>query len=170
TPSPDGKRLFADGYQPLTELVRYDTKSRQFVPYLAGLSAGNISFSNDGEWITYIAPYPNGNLWRSRADGSQRLQLTIPPISPFLPRWSPDRKQIAFADQQPGRPYRILVVSADGGTPQEVLPENENQNDVGWSPDGKQMIFGRAPYLQGTTDNIVIKIVDLQTKQTFTLP
>jgi len=62
------------------------------------------------------------------------------------------------------------VVSADGGTPQEVLPENENQNDVGWSPDGKQMIFGRAPYLQGTTDNIVIKIVDLQTKQTFTLP
>ncbi|MBV8812775.1 MAG: PD40 domain-containing protein [Acidobacteriaceae bacterium] len=33
-PSPDGKRIFATGWQPRTELVRYDSKSGQFSPTL----------------------------------------------------------------------------------------------------------------------------------------
>jgi serine/threonine protein kinase len=163
-PGPDGKKLFADGYQPRAELVRYDTKSRQFTPFLAGISAGEVSFSQDGKWITYVS-YPDKSLWRSRVDGGERLQLTSAPILAFLPRWSPDGKQIAYADQQPGRPWRVFLVSSDGGTPQEVLSEKENQNDVGWSPDGKQLVFGRVPFLPGTTDKIVIEIVDLATKK-----
>ncbi len=169
TPSVDGKRLFADGYQPRTELVRYETKSRQFVPFLSELSAGEISFSADGHWIAYVS-YPDSSLWRSRTDGSERLQLTSPPVVAFLPRWSPDGRQIAFADHQAGRPWKVLTISADGGTPQEILSEKENQNDVGWSPDGKQLVFGRAPFLKGTNDTIVIKIVDLSTKRESTVP
>jgi len=169
TPSPDGKRLFADGYQPRAELVRYDAKSHQFTPFLAGISAGEVSFSQDGNWITYVS-YPDRSLWRSRVDGRERLQLTSAPISAFLPRWSPDGKQIAYADQQPGRPWRVFLISSDGGTPREVLSEKENQNDVGWSPDGKQLVFGRVPFLQGTTDKIVIKIVDLVTKKESIVP
>jgi Tol biopolymer transport system component len=86
-----------------------------------------------------------------------------------LPRWSPDGRQIACADQQPGRPWKIFLVSADGGTPQEVFAEKENQNDVDWSPDGKQLVFGRIP-LPGTTDTIAIKILDLATKSVSTVP
>jgi Tol biopolymer transport system component len=169
TPSPDGKRLFVDGYQPRAELVRYDAKSHQSVPFLSGISAGEVSFSRDGKWVTYVS-YPDHNLWRSRVDGSERLQLTSSPILPFLPRWSPDGRQIACADQQPGRPWKIFLVSADGGTPQEVFAEKEDQNDVGWSPDGKQLVFGRVPFLPGTTDTIVIKIFDLATKRVSTVP
>jgi hypothetical protein len=33
-PSPDGKKLFAEGFQARGELVRYDLSSRQFVPFL----------------------------------------------------------------------------------------------------------------------------------------
>jgi Tol biopolymer transport system component len=168
-PSPDGKRVFADGRQPRAELVRYDIKSGQFVPFLSGISAEQVSFSRDGKWVTYVS-YPDNNLWRSRVDGSERLQLTSTPILAFLPRWSPDGRQIACADQQPGRPWKIFLVSADGGTPQEVFAEKENQNDVGWSPDGKQLVFGRAPFLPGTTDTIAIKIFDLATKTVSTVP
>jgi WD40 repeat protein len=38
------------------------------------------------------------------------------------------------------------------------------------SPDGKQLIFGRAPFLPGTTDTIVIKTFDLATKKVSTVP
>jgi serine/threonine protein kinase len=168
TPSPDGKRLFADGYQPRAELVRYDVKARQFVPFLSGISAGEVSFSQDGKWVAYVS-YPDSTLWRSRVDGSERLQLTTRPISAFLPRWSPDGRQIAFSDQQPGRPWKIFLVSADGGTPQEVLSEKENQTDAGWSPDGKRLVFGRVPFLPGTTDTILIKTFDLATKKVATV-
>jgi Tol biopolymer transport system component len=169
TPSRDGKRLFADGRQQRAELVRYDIKSGQFVPFLSGISAGDVSFSRDGKWVTYVS-YPDNNLWRSRVDGSERLQLTSSPILAFLPRWSPDGRQIVCADQQGGHPSKIFLVSADGGTPQEVFAEKENQNDVGWSPDGKQLVFGRIPFLPGTTDTIAIKIFDLATKRVSTVP
>src|SRR5262249_24078856 len=36
-PTVDGKKIFVIGAQLRAELVRYDTKSRQFVPYLGGI-------------------------------------------------------------------------------------------------------------------------------------
>jgi hypothetical protein len=68
--------------------VRYDPKSKQFAPFLAGISAGELDFSRDGKWITYVS-YPEQALWRSRVDGSDRLQLTYPPVLASLPHWSP---------------------------------------------------------------------------------
>jgi Tol biopolymer transport system component len=41
-PSPDGKRLFVDGNLPRGELVAYDNKSHQFLPFLSGISAGEV--------------------------------------------------------------------------------------------------------------------------------
>src|SRR4029077_14487266 len=78
-PSVDGKRIFGIGVQLRAELPRYDAKSAQFVPYLGGTSATYVSFSRDGQWITYLS-YPEGDLWRSRADGTEKLQLTRPPL------------------------------------------------------------------------------------------
>jgi len=94
-PSTDGKRIFVIGEQPRAELVRYDAKSGQFVHFMGGISAGMVSFSPDGLWVAYVA-FPFGGLWRSRVDGTEKLQLTTAPMIPFFPRWSPDGRQIAF--------------------------------------------------------------------------
>jgi Tol biopolymer transport system component len=85
-------------------------------------------------WTTYVS-YPEGSLWRSRTDGSDRLQLTYPPIVAVLPRWSPDGTEIAFVDQERGKPWRILLAPSDGGTPKEAYTESRNQADPTWSPD-----------------------------------
>ncbi|NOT59083.1 MAG: hypothetical protein HOP19_02540, partial [Acidobacteria bacterium] len=69
--SADGNRIFAIGEQQRGELIRYDTNTRQFVRYLAGLSAEGLNFSADGEWISYVT-HPEGDLWRSKVDGSER--------------------------------------------------------------------------------------------------
>ena len=71
-PSRDGKRIFSVGVQPRAELVRYDAKTG-FVPYFGGMSGLGLAFSPDGQWVAYIS-VPDFTLWRSKVDGSERLQ------------------------------------------------------------------------------------------------
>ena len=164
TLSPDGKKLLASGRQSRGELVRYDLQRREFVPFMSGIWATDVSFSRDGRWVTYVS-YPEGTLWRSRVDGSDRLRLTNPPVVPALPRWSPDGTEIAFLDIRAGRPWKILLISAQGGAAQEMLAENVLQADPGWSPDGKQMVFSRYD-----SENSTIKLLDLKSKQVSIIP
>ncbi len=163
-PSPDGKKLFAEGLQARGELVRYDLNSHQFVPFLSGSSAGDLAFSTDGKWVAYVS-YPERILWRSRADGSDRLQLTFPPIVAALPRWSPDAAQLAFLDMEAGSRWKILLLSAEGGAPQEMLTEDFFQADAEWSPDGRHMVYGRRGK-GGPT----IQVLEPNSKQSSTIP
>jgi len=162
--SPDGSRIFAGGWTARSEVVRYDAGSHQFVPFLGGVSAAELNFSRNGEWVSYVS-HPDNTLWRSRVDGSERLQLTSAPISALLPRWSPDGTQIAFVDEQAGPLWKIFLISAQGGSPQEILSENQYQMDPSWSPDGKQLAFGRVPWLKGSGEEIAIQIFNLDSKK-----
>jgi hypothetical protein len=91
--SRDGKQIFAIGEKRRGELVRFDVKSRQFVPFLAGSSVIDPTFSADGAWVAYTA-YPDHSLWRSRSDGTERLQLTYLPMQVIYPFLSPDGKRV----------------------------------------------------------------------------
>jgi Tol biopolymer transport system component len=124
-PSADGKKLFVATYQPRGELVRYESASHQFTPYLSGISAMGVKSSRDGKWVTYVA-YPEGTLWRSKADGSERLPLTSPPLYVIQPRWSPDGTRIAFMGQEPGKPWSVYVISAEGGSPERPVPRDRD--------------------------------------------
>ncbi|MGB7517982.1 MAG: protein kinase [Candidatus Acidiferrum sp.] len=165
-PSKDGKKLFVVGRRPRGELVRYEARSGQLVPFLSGISAEQVSFSKDGDWIAYVS-FPEGTLWRSKVDGSQRLQLSYPPMYASMPRWSPNGKQIAFFSVTSGKPSRIYVVSPDGGSPQELLPNDDlPQADPSWSPDGTSLAFA-GPYASASAG---IQILNLQTHQVSPLP
>jgi Tol biopolymer transport system component len=161
-PSRDGKRLYVVGEQPRGELLRFDMKLRQFVHFLPGVSAEQVRFSRDGEWAAYIT-YPEGALWRSKVDGSQRLQLTFPPVVSGLPRWSPDGKQIAYVRAEPGQPFSIYVVSRDGGRLQSLLSDEFEQMDPDWL-DENSLVFGNlAPFSQpGTPHPAGIHVLDLK--------
>jgi Tol biopolymer transport system component/predicted Ser/Thr protein kinase len=168
--SPDGKKLYVIGQQLRGELVRYDSKSREWVPYLSGISAEFVDFSKDGQWVAYVA-FPEGTLWRSRVDGSERLQLTFPPMQALAPRWSADGKRIVFLDIAPSKPWRIYVVPAEGGTPESVLNEQHNEMEPTWSPDGNSLVFSYAPWLETGAPGISgVYVVDLKTHKPVKLP
>ncbi len=165
-PSRDGKKLFVQGWQPRAELVRYDVKSGQFTPYLSGISAVGADFTRDGEWVVYN-DFADGSMWRSKVDGSQQLQLTFPPMQAYLPRWSPDGKQIAFFAHPPGEPWQIYVVPATGGAPELLYRRETGLADPNWSPDGNSIIFGGAPRPGSPTE---VYVLDLKTRNVSKLP
>ena len=161
-PSADGKQLFVLGIQLRAELVRYKPQSQQYTPFLGGISGQELDISPDGQWVAY-STYPESILWRSRLDGSERLQLTSGGINAHEPHWSPDGKRILFTDF----PSRIFVVSADGGKPQQLMPtEHSNVAGAGtWLPDGNSIVFVRmgaeqefAIYLLNLKTNVVSKV------------
>jgi len=165
-PSRDGKQLFVQGWQPRGELVRYDAQSGQFAPFLAGISAMGLDFSRDGEWVAYNH-YADGTMWRSKVDGTQKLQLAFPPMQAYLPRWSPDGKQIVFFGHPPGEPWQIYVVPAAGGAPELIYRSETNLADPNWSPDGKSLVFGG-----NSTSNqqSAVYVLDMKTRNASKLP
>jgi serine/threonine protein kinase/Tol biopolymer transport system component len=161
TPSRDGKHLFATGDLAKGRLARYDGTSKQFVDYLGGMSAEGAAVSNDGRWVTYTA-YPEGTLWRSRLDGSDRLQLSLPPMVAWLPRWSPDGSQIAFFGGTALESARVYVVRAAGGPPRRATTSPYSEFDPTWSPDGRRLALGNvAGDMGGTNSTNAIQVLDL---------
>jgi Tol biopolymer transport system component/DNA-binding winged helix-turn-helix (wHTH) protein len=161
--STDGKKIFAIGESDRAEVIRYDSRSSQFVPYFSGISAEGLAFSRDRQWVTYTS-YPDGTLWRSKVDGSERLQLTFPPLRVLLPRWSPDGKQIAFNARLQDGPFNIYLISSEGGQAQRILPSEQTQEDANWSPDGSSLVFG------SDANQEPIQIIDLGSKRVSTVP
>ncbi|HMD98080.1 MAG TPA: hypothetical protein VKM93_12225 [Terriglobia bacterium] len=161
--SRDGKKVFAQGFQWRGELIRYDAPSSWFVPYLGGISTDGVSFAPDGATVVYSA-YPERTLWRSRTDGSQCVQLTFPPLAAATLRWSPDGKMIAFATLTDRDTWKMYLVPAQGGTPQEVIPGKSEQAIPTWSPDGERLAFSE---VRGSTG---IQVLDLRTREVSTLP
>jgi serine/threonine protein kinase len=167
---PDGKRVFVVTAQVRGELVRYNSTSHQFLPYLFGISAMSVNFSADGKWVVYTA-YPEGTLWRSKVDGSERGQLTFPPMSVMQARWSPDGTRIAFMGRKPGEPFSVYVIPARGGSAEQPVPGDHLGADPNWSPDGNLLLFGRyAAEVAPGASTLDLKIVDLRTHEISKVP
>ena len=168
TASTDGKQILAIGQTLRGELSLYDAQSRLFGKYLNGISAGFTDFSRDGQWIAYVS-HPEGTLWRSRIDGSERLQLTFPPMGPIInPKWSPDGRSIAFTEWS--YPRKDYLVPADGGAPLLVLSGEFQPADLTWSPDGKFIAYGGTSAALMPAVRTEVRLLDLDTKESKTIP
>jgi len=163
--SKDGKRIFAMGGLPRSEVLRYD--GRSFTPYLGNTSAADMAFSPDGQRVAYVS-VPEYALWSSKTDGTDRTQLSDPGVMQVaLPRWSPDGSQIVFMARTLNTDWRAYLAAANGRGLRELIPGTAAGFDPGWSPDGKSIVLSVSDL--GATSN-KISILDLATKKLSPVP
>jgi Tol biopolymer transport system component len=136
------------------------------LPFLSGISAVEPTFSRDGKWVAY-ASYPDGSLWRSRSDGSDKLQLTYPPMKANLPRISPDGMKVAFNFNA-----QTFVVDMSGANPPEIVAKGNWIWVPNWSPDGNLLVVASAKEgaAFGDRSSLGLRIVDLRTGKTSVVP
>jgi Tol biopolymer transport system component len=165
-PAVDNKKIWSLGLNIRGALVSYNPASGKYIPFLSGISASDLDFSADGQWVAYVS-IPEGALWRCKIDGTQQQRLTSVGRA-ALPRWAPDGKQIAYVNVEEGKPWAIYLVSAGGGASQPLLAEKETQIDINWSHDGSKIIFGRVT--QHNSEGLSIVAYDLKTHVLSTIP
>ena len=160
TPSRDNTGLFMIGRIAQGAMQVYDPQQKRFVPFLNGLAAAAFVISPDRKWMVY-ADYPRHHLWRSKLDGSEKLQLTD--VYSAMEEWSPDSKSIVFSDWD-----QLYLVSLDGGTPEKLLSDPHNDVAPSWWPDGKSIIFNDFPRSGQKLPGI--KVLDLATRKISIMP
>ena len=161
--SADGKRIYAVGVQKRGELTRFNPSTREFTPYLGGISADQLDFSRDRHWIAYVT-YPEGVLWRARVDGSDALKLSDPSMRVLAPKWSPDGKQISYlARVTRGANWQAFVVLANGGLSRPVASGADETTGAAWLEDGKTMIVSSPQWDE-------LRTLDLETGKTAIVP
>jgi Tol biopolymer transport system component len=107
----------------------------------SGNTPEGVSFSPDRATIAWTS-YPEGTLWRSRLDGTERVQLTQGPSIARFPHWSPDGSAIVFTAAHPGSDWQLYTVPARGGAINPLLQGSTGQGVATWSVDGKALAFG----------------------------
>jgi tricorn protease len=89
---------------------------------------------------TDIAFAYGDDIWRVSREGGEAVRLTAGPGIKSGPHFSPDGKWIAFTGEYDGK-VNVYVVSVNAGSPRRVTYHAGPDAAVGWTPDGKNILF-----------------------------
>ncbi len=168
--TPGNSRVSFLGATSEVQLLHALPHSSAFTVFDQNLSAAVLAeFSPDGGWVAWLNMADN-SLWRSRVDGSDRIELTMPPLRIFSMKWSPDNQRLAVMGIEPGKPWKIYLIDTDGGQPIAVLNENRNEADPAWSADGHSIVFGRPPDRMDNVQPKAIYQLDLESHKVVEIP
>jgi len=168
--SPGSHLIHFIGVNSQIQLLRALPKSSAFTALDPNLSAAALAeYSLDGKWVAWLN-VSDGSLWRSRVDGSERIELTTPPLRIFSMKWSPDNRRLALMGEEPGKPWRIYLVDAEGGKIAPLLGEDRNEADPDWSADGQSIVFGRPPDRMDNGQPKAIYLLDLASHKVTEIP
>ena len=166
----DGHNFFATISTLKSELVSYSEKSRQFTTILANRNADYVTYSHDRNWMAYTT-VPENILWREKVDGSFRAPVTQGSFMVLTPVWSPNAEHFAFINREPACENKLYLVSSSGCMPRALFPNECQQFDPNWTPDGKFLTFTSETTLpSGISALSRIEVYDLANKRRSTVP
>jgi len=110
------------------------------------------SAQSDASWMRYPALSPDGktiaftykgDLYRVPSTGGTAAQLTQHPAQDFMPVWSHDGAQIAFASDRHGN-FDLYVMPATGGEARRLTFHSAHEYPYSFTPDDQSIVFGAA--------------------------
>jgi len=115
-------------------------------------ASGGVATQTSPGWLRYPAISPDGktivftfkgDLYRVPAAGGTATALTSHDAHDFMPVWSHDGTQIAFASDRYGN-FDVFVIPAEGGEARRVTFHSAPEYPYAFSPDNKTVLFGAA--------------------------
>jgi Tol biopolymer transport system component len=98
------------------------------------------SISPDGKTVVFTY---KGDLYRVPATGGTALPLTTHEAHDFMPVWSRDGSQIAFASDRHGN-FDVFVMPAAGGQARRLTFHSATEYPYAFTADGAAILFGAA--------------------------
>ncbi|MDR0427851.1 MAG: peptidase S41 [Dysgonamonadaceae bacterium] len=95
------------------------------------------AISPDGKQITFTY---KGDIFVVPSSGGEARQLTMHVAHDYMPVWSPDSKNIAFASNRFGN-FDIYITSLDGRTPERLTTFSGSELPYTFTPDGKHIVY-----------------------------
>jgi tricorn protease len=80
------------------------------------------------------------DLWKVSREGGEAIRLTAGPGIKRGPHFSPDGEWIAFTGEYDGT-MNVYVLPTSGGTPRRLTFHSGPDTAIGWTPDGKSVLF-----------------------------
>jgi tricorn protease len=127
---------------------------QKLIALVLGLAAASAPASlraqEDASWMRYPAISPDGrtivftyrgDLYRVPAAGGTAVQITTHAAHDFMPVWSHDGQQIAFASDRHGN-FDIYVMPAEGGVARRLTFHSTNEYPYTFGHDNATVIFG----------------------------
>ncbi len=121
----------------------------RFVAGLLALILANVCLADDHPPLLLRHPTVSakqivfvygGDLWSVPKEGGVAQRLTAANGAASLPVFSPDGTEIAFTGTYDGN-ADVYVIPASGGTPRRLTYHPSPDLVVGWTRDGKQVLF-----------------------------
>lgn len=110
-----------------------------------------ISMAEDNpKWLRYPAISPDGSkivftykgdLYLIPSSGGKATQLTFHEAHDFMPVWSKDGRQIAFASDRYGN-FDVFIMDTEGGQAKRLTYHSNDEMPYSFAADNQSVIFG----------------------------
>lgn len=140
TLSPDGTKLIYATGNANYDIREFSTDGKTMTALVeSSLQNTSPHWSRMDGSLVYIRNYvQNSEIWTRSADGARNVLLVkSPKPSLAMPRFSPDGRQIAYADGG-----TLFTMLAAGGRPVPIYHQDSSiVYALDWSPDGASLVF-----------------------------
>ncbi|MFZ0276077.1 MAG: protein kinase [Candidatus Sulfotelmatobacter sp.] len=134
------------GESAVSQLVWFDRAGHE-----AGVATkpgfyGNIELSPGGKWVASDTTDPgslNTDIYIYNVNSGETKRLTFDPAIDSMPTWSPDEKQLVFADNREAQFDLYLKNSAGSQDEKRVPQDGPDRFPNDWSHDGKYILYER---------------------------